>query len=69
VKVFISKAGGGVLLVRVRAEGPGGVLGDLTEEVRPGGSFLGHAYDELAALTQGGHDLDPAPGWRPGEIS
>lgn len=64
MKVFLS-SGGDVFLVRARAEG-GGALGDLVVEVRPGDSFLGHTYDDLAALGEGAHDLEPLPGWEGG---
>ncbi len=35
------------------------VLGDMWETVRPGGQFLGYSYDELRALGEGKHDLEP----------
>jgi hypothetical protein len=36
-----------IILIRARAEGPGGMIGDYSEEVLPGGSAFGLTYDEL----------------------
>ena len=46
-----------VIEVRARAEGEGGMVGDLNEEVHPGESFLGWTYDELLRLGDGEHIL------------
>lgn len=51
------------ILIQARAEGPGRTLGHLTREIRPGDSFLGWSYDELRALGNGMHELQPKPGW------
>jgi hypothetical protein len=47
------------LAVRGRAEGPGGLTGDLHLQLRPGETFLGWTYAQLAELGDGGHDLEP----------
>lgn len=50
--------GGTVVHVMVRAQ-TGATVGDMTEHVRPGDTFLGHSYDELRALGEGAHDIQP----------
>jgi len=47
----------GEVIVRARAEGPAGQLGDLIRIVRPGETVLGYSYEELRALGDGAHDL------------
>jgi hypothetical protein len=51
-----------VIVISARAEGRGRTLGDLRAELRPGGSFLGWSYEELASLGSGNHDLEPEAG-------
>jgi hypothetical protein len=47
--------------VRVRAEGPGGTIGDALRVVRPGESAFGKTYDELVKYGSGLHDLSAPP--------
>ena len=44
-----------------RVEGPGGSLGDVALELRPGDSFAGWAYADLRALGGGAHEITPRP--------
>ncbi len=55
--VFLLTLEQGDILVQARAEGPGGIVGDMEETVRHGGDFLGHDYDELKRLGDGEHEL------------
>ena len=47
--------------VRVRAEGPDGMIGDALRVVRPCESAFGKTYDELMKYGNGLHDLSAAP--------
>jgi hypothetical protein len=67
VKIFLTNRPGGTIRLMARAEGEGGRVGDLVRDLGPGDDFLGHPFGELAALGEGGHDLEPAPGWSPPE--
>lgn len=54
-KVYVrKKEGEDLVFISVRAEGPGGMVGDLFEEVRPGESFGDFSYAELLAATADG---------------
>lgn len=55
--VFLNITEHGDIIVQARAEGNGGMLGDMQQTVRQGGEFLGHDYDELKRLGEGEHDL------------
>jgi hypothetical protein len=57
--VCLSREGDGGMLVQARAEGEGGVLGDLAVLVGEGAAddFLGWTAEELEALGDGEHDL------------
>ena len=59
MKVFVSKSSDAVW-VQIRAEGDGGRVGDLTEVIKPAGSFLGHPYEWWFALPEGENDVLPA---------
>ena len=43
----------GVVYLQARFEGPGGIIGDAMETVKPGGSFRGLPYALLAAADAG----------------
>ncbi len=49
------------ILVQARAEGVGGIVGDMEQLVQPGGDFAGHGYDELKRLGEGEHDIADLP--------
>jgi hypothetical protein len=51
----------GVVRVQARLEGPGGVVGDLVRDVRPGDELFGLTYEQLAALGDGAHDVGDVP--------
>ena len=53
--VFVSKSRDAIW-IKARAESKG-IIGDLTEIVRPGSSFLGHPYEWWAALEDGEHEV------------
>lgn len=55
--VFLSDAGDGIL-VMARPEGEG-VVGDLVVKVSEGQSFMGWSFDELKALGEGEHEIEP----------
>lgn len=60
MKVFLSATPEGEVRIQARAESEDGrTLGDLTQEVGPGEGFAGHTFEELKALGDGGHDLEP----------
>jgi hypothetical protein len=61
VTVFITFESDGTILVRARAEGPDGLLGDLARAVKPGEDFFGVPHAELLALGPGAHTIDPRP--------
>lgn len=47
--VFVSQVPDSkVILIRARAEGSGGLIGDFMEEVLPGETAFGLTYDELS---------------------
>jgi hypothetical protein len=62
VTVFITFESDGTILVRARAEGPDGLLGDLARAVKPGEDFFGVPHAELLALGPGAHTIDPRVG-------
>jgi hypothetical protein len=43
----------GVVEIRARLESPGGIIGDLCQELRPGQHIANLTYDELAAAGAG----------------
>ncbi len=51
---------GEVIHIRQRAEGPG-IVGDATARVTPGQNFYGWSFEELKALGNGGHEIEPKP--------
>jgi hypothetical protein len=58
MKVFLSTVDGGVM-VQARLEGKDGG-GDVTQLVAPGGDFLAHSHDDLAAMGEGEKELTDA---------
>ena len=46
-----------LIVVRARAEIPGGGIADVMEEVEPGGGYGLLSYDELRALGEGKQDI------------
>lgn len=52
----------GVVIVRMRVEGPDRMHGDVQTEIRAGEDFAGLSYDELAALGGGEISFDPDTG-------
>jgi hypothetical protein len=49
------------VIVQARAEGPGGMLGDLMQEVHAGQSFLVWTYEELRVLGAGRREITSKP--------
>ena len=46
--IYVSETEDGRLIVRARAEGPGGLVGDFVDEMAPGDPPLfGYTYEEL----------------------
>jgi hypothetical protein len=56
MKIFLDVRGKSVE-IRIRDEGPDH-LGDFVEEVRPGGSAFGLAYEKLIELGDGEHEVE-----------
>jgi hypothetical protein len=59
--LFLEIASPDRLVVRVRAEGEGGTLGDMWDEIGPGDSFADISYETLRALAPGEVDTDNLP--------
>jgi hypothetical protein len=59
--VFLTMLDDGRILVQARAEGVGGIVGDMEQTVREGGGFMGHDYAELKRLGDGEHELADLP--------
>ena len=57
IQIFPVVLNANAIEVFVRAEGPGGLLGDTIEEVRRGTNGFGYTYDELRAAAEGGPEL------------
>ena len=57
MKVYLTIAPDGEITIMARAEGPGGLIGDMVQSVRPGQP----GYAELFALGPGEHDLELPP--------
>ena len=53
--------------LRVRAEGPGGIVGDALRVLRPGDSAFGMRYEELLGHGSGEIDLPDFPQRKPAE--
>ncbi len=47
--IFITKLDD-LIVLHARAEGPGGMVGDITRRVRPGESEFGKTYEEWQAI-------------------
>lgn len=56
MKMFVSVFEDRVLLA-ARVTGPGGIVGDVLQEVRPGGSYQGWSFEELRLLVNGQHEI------------
>jgi hypothetical protein len=64
MKAHLSFAPDGEIVIMVRAEGPGGLIGDMVQSVRPGAGFGSKTYVELVALGPGVYDwalFEPFP--------
>ncbi len=55
--VFLSHTESGNVFVQARAEGPGGMIGDLSREIKPGGDFYGIPFEKLKAMGEGRQEL------------
>jgi len=55
--VCMSKTEGRIYFA-LRAEGEGGIIGDLFRDIGPGESAFGRSYDEWAALPAGAFKID-----------
>ena len=55
MKVHLSRAPNGEIIVQARAEGRG-LIGDLFQTIAPGQSFGSKSYAELVALGPGAYD-------------
>jgi hypothetical protein len=51
--------GNGVIALMARAEGPGGMIGDLVQQLAPGWRMFGRTYEEWAALPAGPYEIPP----------
>jgi hypothetical protein len=58
MRVLLRHPRNGKLLLQADAEGPGGMLGDLTKVLGPGDEFIGWTYEALLALGPGGHEIE-----------
>lgn len=47
MRCYLDKLNDGSIMIRVRAEAADGTVGDFTEYVDPGDSFMGHDWKEL----------------------
>jgi hypothetical protein len=56
MKVYIHHEGERIVIM-ARAEGPGGLIGDLIHDVLPGESWGDLSYEELRQLGEGEHDV------------
>jgi hypothetical protein len=59
MKVYLVHGEDGAVHIMARAEGPRGLIGDMHHVVRPGESWGDLSYEELRALGEGEHDIDP----------
>lgn len=58
VFVTLSEEDGSVTVL-ARAEGPGGIVGDMRQVIEPGESFLGYSYEEWQEGGSGRRDVEP----------
>jgi hypothetical protein len=59
MRVFLSKGDNDEeIVVEARLEGDGGMIGDMSQVVRPGDSFGSISFEELSELGSGEHELD-----------
>jgi len=58
MQFHLSRDKEGTIHIQARMEGPGGLLGDFQQGIRPGENFLGWSYQELFELGPGSVDLD-----------
>ena len=57
MKIHITEIKPNAIRVAIRAEGPGGLVGDSFQTVRQGEGIAGLRFDELKALGVGEHEI------------
>jgi hypothetical protein len=55
--VYVTPEEDAAILIRMRAEGPGGMVGDLVRTARPGKTTMGRPYEFWQALGPGRHEV------------